>query len=231
MYDWGLGGASSRERSGRGDSDDEDPRIGAKGGSLHHNSSTSALGALLALPSSLLGFFLSPLSATSLHHHSPQLNASTAPTSKSTTPKRYPLLLRLLLVSYLVFSSLFFGLHASSWAAGNDPKSSAASKYLRTRLGPRGADGALLPPSLGEGVEDPRTAFMLSKVGGMGQWAQKMAEGVRWNRGGGAGDLDQDEGALDVRANGGEEVEEWGLVRRLGVQSESCGLLSRVTRS
>lgn len=203
VYDWGA-----REKGRSDSSDDEDPRIGAKGALQQ----PSALASFLNLPSALLAFFLTPLSSTVGTHHSPRLNASTAPTDKS-QQKRYPLFVRLLTVAYLVFSALFFGLHMSSWASGNDP--SGASKYLRGRLGPRGADGALLS----EGFEDG-SAFM---AGGVGQWAQKVADGVRWSRGGG-GNVDG-EGSADALALTSASTNEWGLVRRLGSQGE-CSFAS-----
>lgn len=203
VYDWGMG----RDKHGYS-SDDEDPRSGAKGTAAGQQQ--SALGSLLALPSALLGFFLAPLSSPSSSstssHSSPSLNGSASPKggassangSSSNSSKRQPLPVRLLLLAYLIFSALFFGLHLSSWAAGNEPNGAgAASKYL---LVARGAEGG---------------------VGGVAaQWAQKVAEGVRW-KGSSVGEMEVDEGGLDVRALGDERVEEWGLVRRLGVQSES----------
>ncbi|SGZ01293.1 BQ5605_C033g11136 [Microbotryum silenes-dioicae] len=171
VYDWGSG--SSKEKdvfSSPTRTNDENPRKGAKGAPGHPSRTEQ----LVALPSTLLGLFLAPLygSPRDHAHYSPTLNASTMPTAKA---KRQPLLLRTLLLAYLVFSTVFFGLHLASVITG---RPSQPPK----RLGPRGDEVRGLQVPLGS-RELPLAGagkFVLGKVGA--EWAQKVAEGVRWGK-------------------------------------------------
>ncbi|SCV73523.1 BQ2448_7449 [Microbotryum intermedium] len=171
VYDWGLGSSKEKDAfSTPTRTSNEDPRKGAKSAPGY----SSRAEQLVALPSTLLGLFLAPLygSPRDHVHYSPTLNASTMPTTKA---KRQPLLLRTLLLAYLVFSTVFFGLHLASVITGG-PSQRAK------RLGPRGDEvgGLQMPLGSRELPLAGASKFVLSKVGA--EWAQKVAEGVRWGK-------------------------------------------------
>lgn len=187
-YDWGVSKdvPSSPSHQAR----PSDPRQGAKS-----YATSDPLSTFLSLPTTLLSFFLAPLSNAPSHHHSPALNASTAPTTKG---KRYPLPIRLLTISYLVFSFVFFGAQMAGWS-GSD----AGTRGLKAiRLGPR-AD------AVGEAG-----GYRLAKVAGAGaEWAQRVAEGVRWRK-----VEEPEEEEMEEEMQEGE----WDTVKRIG---SACELL------
>lgn len=158
---------------------------------------------VLSLPTTLLSFFLSPLSSAQVHHHSPTLNGSTAPTSKV---KRWPLPIRLVTTAYLIFATLFFGIQIAGWSTG---RPSTRFGIKGSRLGPR-ADG------MGN-IKTFKSPFTLSRVGGMGEWAYRVAEGVSWGRAAGEGEMEvvgsKESTVLSTKAM---DVAAWGTVRRIG---------------
>ncbi|KAI5474453.1 putative glycosyltransferase family 49 protein, partial [Pseudohyphozyma bogoriensis] len=184
-YDWGSSNTPSSK---------DDPR---NGGKSHHLAAhaTNPLWTIVNLPSALLAFFLSPLSSS--HHSSPALSNSTSPS----VSKRWPFPLRLLTISYLIFSCLFFGIKITS-----------SGKELRPnpnmKISPRGVEGDMLEMGVGRGdlANEDAKNFVLGRMGGnVGGWAQKVADGVRWGVQG-AGQQ-----AKAVRS----KPEEWGLVKRV----------------
>lgn len=100
-------------------SQDEDVREGAKS-----RSEEVGIGSkILAIPTVILAIFLAPLTGTSptstgRHAYSPNLNGASSPSKPTTSnphaSKRYPLIVRLSTISYLVFSFLFLTANLSS---------------------------------------------------------------------------------------------------------------------
>ncbi|GAA5976180.1 hypothetical protein JCM5350_000343 [Sporobolomyces pararoseus] len=125
-YDWGI-------PTEKGNSD-EDVRQGAKS----RGEEVGIGSKILAIPNAILAIFLAPLTGTSAtlstrQPYSPNLNGTSSPskptTSGSPATKRYPLVVRLFTIAYLVFSFLFFTINVSSRLLS--PQSSNA---LRAKL-------------------------------------------------------------------------------------------------
>lgn len=212
-YDWGTkekelnsstsSASSSSSRDGGGD--------GRKGHRPTGASSLLAPSALLALPTTLLSYILAPLASNAPpYYHSPTLNGSTAPTQKSSPggpAKRYPFPVRLLTISYLIFSVLFFALKLSTWTidGGFDgPAGLVVGGDGKGRIAPRDAQNAA---QLDAGMDR-----FGRKVEG---WAQKVAGGVRWGKALGYGSADDEEMLAQT-----EGEEKWATVKRIGEQGE-----------
>ncbi|GAA5952631.1 hypothetical protein JCM3765_002227 [Sporobolomyces pararoseus] len=125
-YDWGLPAEKG--------SLDEDVREGAKS----RGEEVGIGSKILAIPNAILAIFLAPLTGTNpassaRQPYSPNLNGTSSPskptTSGSPATKRYPLVVRLFTIAYLVFSFLFFTVNLSSRLLS--PQSSDA---LRAKL-------------------------------------------------------------------------------------------------
>lgn len=128
-YDWGM-------PSEKGSSSDEDVREGGK------SRGEPGVGSkILAIPNAILAIFLAPLNSGSHSRqpYSPNLNGSSSPSkpstssSGSTSSTRYPLIVRLLTISYLVFSFSFLSIKLSSHLL-----SDSSSDALRAKLESRG---------------------------------------------------------------------------------------------
>ncbi|GAA6061141.1 hypothetical protein JCM10212_001741 [Sporobolomyces blumeae] len=190
-YDWGV----PREKLGDGQ---EDVREGAK-----HKGATAETGMvskILAVPSALLASFLAPLNSTTRSPYSPNLNGASSPskpTSGGSPSKRYPLLVRLLTISYLVFSFLFLTVTLTSKLL-----SPASSDSVRAKLESRGGqEGWQLMRSYADGLGQ--------KAGIDLSWAHyKGADGI-------VGQSGQVEavGSMDSEA---EQGDDWGVIRRIG---------------
>ncbi|KAL8278811.1 hypothetical protein RQP46_008880 [Phenoliferia psychrophenolica] len=213
-YDWGsskerdtLNSSASSSSSATSSSDGGPDRKG-------HRPSATPLplpspSALLSLPTTLLSYILAPLASSSSppYHHAPALTGSTTPTQKTTGPaKRYPFPIRLLTISYLIFSVLFFALKLGHWTGGLGPgQLMTTAGDGKGRIAPRGdAQVARLDSHRGLG------GLERSKVEG---WAQKVAGGVRWGK------------ALGYGGQGGDEEQtdpvegQWTTVKRIGEQA------------
>lgn len=128
-YDWGMPGE-------KGSSSDEDVREGGK------SRGEPGVGSkILAIPNALLAVFLAPLNggSHSRQPYSPNLNGSSSPSKPSSSSSgspnstRYPLIVRLLTISYLVFSFSFLSIKLSSHLL-----SDSSSDALRAKLESRG---------------------------------------------------------------------------------------------
>lgn len=198
VYDWGGSkeSVSATPLSTTSSSHSDDPRKGHKS-VWSPSGALSALSpaAILALPTTLLSYLLAPLSNAppAPHHHSP-VNASTAPTPKGNgaSGKRWPFPLRLLTISYLIFSVLFFALRLSAWTF----------------------DGAI-GRELGKAKITPRNAGDEDRFRGKVEgWAQKVAGNVQWRKALGYGGGEEASGP-EMEAEGA-----WDVVKRIGQQSE-----------
>lgn len=173
--------------------EDDDPRQGAKSAPPLPSTLGSTFTTVLDLPSSILALILAPLTATNgVHHTSPQLNGSTAPTAKSPPPngKRFSLPVRLLTIAYLVFSVVFLSLKVMQSNLAPDAYSSMRS------IAPRASSVVPLTSTAPDGSHNPgfaANAFRLGAVGfgdesggsaafALTEWAKKVAGGVRWGK-------------------------------------------------
>ncbi|GAA5907082.1 uncharacterized protein JCM6883_006132 [Sporobolomyces salmoneus] len=129
-YDWGV----PSEKGGL----DEDVREGAKS----RGEEVGIGSKILAIPNALLAIFLAPLTGTNptssnRQAYSPNLSGPSS-SSKPTlagppASKRYPLIVRLFTIAYLIFSFLFLTLNLSSRLL-----SSSSSNSLKAKLESRG---------------------------------------------------------------------------------------------
>lgn len=158
------------------------------------------------LPSALLSIFLIPLNQTSPQ---PTLSGSTAPTFKA---KRWPLVVRLIVIFYLAFSFGFLGIKILDWSTSSLSFSSSSSRNKASdalskalRLGPRGEAG-LNAIDIGDAMGD--RAFVMGRAAGVGEWARGMTEGMRWSR---------EDGMESIVETQVEEKEpEWNQIKRIG---------------
>ncbi|BGP41530.1 hypothetical protein JCM10450v2_005579 [Rhodotorula kratochvilovae] len=206
-YDWGVAASEKAYSS------DEDVR---EGGKRRSNEPDGAFGKVLALPASLLAFFLRPLQnapAPARNPHSPPMNGSAKGVPGAATAKRYPLPIRLLTIAYLLFSFLYLSLSLSqaylSPSSGTDAASSSRLAALRAKLGARGGSGQegwQLVREYADGLSAKaglELGWMTHKSAGEGSVAEPVAEG---------------EEALDE--------DEWGPVRRVGHPDKPSSLLA-----
>ena len=164
QYDWGAtkegGGSPIRD----GDDDPHRKAAGAQSSSKIVN----GVNILIGLPATILSFFIAPLTSTSsaAYYGTPSLSASTAPTTKAQPPKRYSLIVRLLTVSYLVFSTFFLAAKLLNYSSPSS--SSAAAARLK---------------ALSLGSRTDALVGLAADVGSAGQaYAQKAAgAAVRWS--------------------------------------------------
>lgn len=181
-YDWGAAASE------KGYSSDEDVREGAK--RRRDEQPEKLVGRALGLPTTILAWFLRPLQAPTpptSGRLSPQLNASSKNAANgASTAKRYPLVVRLVLIAYLVFSFLYLSVSLSqAYLFPTSPSSSSA-----TSASP---EGWQLVREYAEGV---------GAKAGLG-WMRGNAGAVPVTP------VEEDEGAMD-------EVPEWGTVQRIG---------------
>ncbi|KAM0791763.1 hypothetical protein ACM66B_004027 [Microbotryomycetes sp. NB124-2] len=234
---WSRAGRDSAPSSARNSDDDEDPREGAK---AHLTGPPpSKLDSLLSLPSNLLALFLAPLTnhgaPPPAFAPSPALNGTPSlgggPNSSiAKSPKRYPLALRIVVLSYLVFSVFSFGLHLQGIVTGKDDTRfgvrSKSDVGLSSRIEPRATSSSSQEQHvIGQATEQVNAGTMFP-LGSMrrvrlGHWAHKVAEGVRWGRGSVQA---EEEAALELlrkEVDGdnldepAEGMAEWGIVRRM----------------
>ncbi|KAK4050663.1 hypothetical protein OIV83_003389 [Microbotryomycetes sp. JL201] len=234
-------GRESAPGSARNSDDDEDPREGAK--AYMSGPPPSKLDSLLSLPSNLLALFLAPLTnhgaPPTVYATSPALGGSPAfggPNSAvAKSPKRYPLALRIVVLSYLVFSVFSFALHLHSVVNGKtDPRLAGRSKAdvaATSRIEPRATSQSSQQHVIAEATEEVNadTTFPLGSMRRvrLGHWAHKVAEGVRWGRGSVQAEEDAALELLRKEVEGdnldepAEGMAEWGIVRRMsGAQGE-----------
>lgn len=207
-YDWGAAASEKAYSS------DEDVREGSKRRPV--GEPDTAVNKVLALPASLLAFFLRPLQGGSPTYHqrgglSPPMNGASK--NGSASPKRYPLPIRLLTIAYLVFSFLYLSLSLSQTylsspetSASPDSTSSSRLAALRAKLGVRGGAGP-------EGWQLVREyADGLSAKAGLE---------LPWSSNKGTG-----EGVAAVEGAAPVEEGSWGAVRRIGHPDSAFAPLS-----
>ncbi len=193
QYDWGATKESGGVSPIR-DTDDDPHRKAA--GAVSNNKLVNAANTAVGLPATILGFFIAPLTSTAPgpsagYYGSPALSASTAPTSKALPPKRYSLVVRLLTISYLAFSTFFLAAKLLNYSSPSS-SSAAAARLKALRIGPR-ADALV---------------GLAADVGSAGQaYAQKAAgAAVRWSG----------RGVADRALSPEEELASWEIVKRPG---------------
>ncbi|GJN90348.1 hypothetical protein Rhopal_003358-T1 [Rhodotorula paludigena] len=194
-YDWGAAASE------KGYSSDEDVREGAK--RRRDEQPEGLVGRAFGLPTTILAWFLRPLQAPTpptSGRLSPQLNASSKNAANgASTAKRYPLVVRLVLIAYLVFSFLYLTVSLSQ--AYLFPTSSSSSSA--TSASP---EGWQLVREYAEGV---------GAKAGLG-WMRGNAGAVPVTP------VEEEEGAMD-------EVPEWGTVQRIGHPDKPSSLLAMQT--
>jgi len=128
-YDWGM----PNEKG----SSDEDVREGGKS----RGDEVGIGSKILAIPNAILAIFLAPLTGTNPASsnrppYSPLLNGSSSPSKPPTSgpphSKRYPLIVRLFTISYLVFSFLFLTINLSSRLLSSESSDSLRAKLEST---------------------------------------------------------------------------------------------------
>ncbi|BGP25913.1 glycosyltransferase family 49 protein [Rhodotorula toruloides] len=191
-YDWG-GGASEK-----GYSSDEDVR---EGGKRRAHEEEGLVAKTLGLPGAVLSIVLRPLSggAPPRHPHSPPMNGSTTKPSVA-AQQRSPLLIRLVLFTYLVFSTIYLSLSlAQSLVSPSSASSPSSSSFasLSAKLGARAGAGQ-------EGWQ-----LVREYADGLGA---KAGLDLGWSR-----VKSGNEGGVIVPVEASAEpVEDWGIVRRIG---------------
>ncbi|KAK4055032.1 hypothetical protein OIO90_003373 [Microbotryomycetes sp. JL221] len=244
---WSRSRASAADgsNSARNSDDDEDPREGAK---AHLGApSPSKLDSLLSLPSNLLALVLAPL----INHGAPQPAYAASPAltstptvggagvtsslSSSKSPKRYPLALRLVVLSYLVFSVLSFGLHLQRAFLGDATAFNTRRKVdvgsSISKIEPRATQHVMGRVTATDRVEDNASTFPLGSMrkANLGHWAHKVAEGVRWGRGSvqaeEQAELEQLTNQVDIAKVDEDQIvqtiNEWGIVRRMSTPADT----------
>ncbi|KAM0746859.1 hypothetical protein T439DRAFT_329545 [Meredithblackwellia eburnea MCA 4105] len=153
--------------------------------------------AILQLPTTLLSFIFptllqpsasSPTSSSNHNSHHHHILSTASPISKessinsgtinSQAQKRWPFPIRLLTISYLIFSVLFFGIRLASW--GKDGAFGTANNKLLDRP-PSLGDSTKLGPRDAQPNPNPDNSPNNNNNNNKG-WAQRVAGGVKWGK-------------------------------------------------
>ena len=207
-YDWGAAASEKAYSS------DEDVREGSKRKPAAEPE--TPLAKVLALPSTLLAFFLRPLqNAPALQRgtlSSPPINGSSK-VGAGTAAKRYPLPIRLLTIAYLLFSLLHFTLYVSHSVGTPSPSSTPSDAASSSRL-------AALRAKLGARAGAGPEGWQLVREYADGLSA-KAGIDLPWISSKGAG-----EGVISGEGEAVTEEDAWLPVRRIGHPDSASPFLS-----